>query len=397
MSRILIWSPNYAPELIGIPPIVTSAAEWLAERGHEVDVVTAVPNYPERLIHPEYRGVLWRSERRGAVRVNRSWLRVKPGERFVDKALYELSFSTFSLPQVLRRVQAADVLVCLVPSLMAAGFSAILRRVGWRGRLVLWVQDLVIEGARAVRGAGSRAQRTLQMAETLERSAVRAADRVVVCSPGFALYFRERGADSRRIETIYNWVDVETIRPEPARQSSETLFLYSGNLGYSQGFETLVEAVALGGPGIRARIVGEGNAAADVRRMAEGSDRVVVERPVPEQDFPALLAAAEVHVVIQRRVSAGANLPSKIGPYLASGRPIVASIDADTPAAQLLRDSGGAIVVPPERPQELAATMRALHEDPALRAALGARGRAYAVEHLAREQLLPRLERAILG
>ena len=44
MSRILIWSPNYAPELIGIPPLVTSAAEWLAARGHKIDVVTALSN-----------------------------------------------------------------------------------------------------------------------------------------------------------------------------------------------------------------------------------------------------------------------------------------------------------------------------------------------------------------
>ena len=52
MSRHLIWSPNYAPELIGIPPLVTDAAEWLVGRGHEVDVITAFPNYPERRIRP---------------------------------------------------------------------------------------------------------------------------------------------------------------------------------------------------------------------------------------------------------------------------------------------------------------------------------------------------------
>ena len=59
MSRILLWSPNYAPEPTGIPPLVTDAAEWLAERGHRVEVVTAVPNYPERSIHPEYRRSLF--------------------------------------------------------------------------------------------------------------------------------------------------------------------------------------------------------------------------------------------------------------------------------------------------------------------------------------------------
>ena len=56
MSRILVWSPNYAPELAGIPPLVTEACGWLAARGHVVDVVTALPNYPHRQIHHWLRG-----------------------------------------------------------------------------------------------------------------------------------------------------------------------------------------------------------------------------------------------------------------------------------------------------------------------------------------------------
>ncbi len=130
MSRILIWSPNYAPELTGIPPLVTDAAEYLADRGHEVEIVTAFPNYPERTIHEGYRGSIWRSERRGKVDVHRSWLRVKPGERFADKILYEASFTALSLPRVIRRARRADVLVCVVPSLLAAAASAGLARGG---------------------------------------------------------------------------------------------------------------------------------------------------------------------------------------------------------------------------------------------------------------------------
>ena len=47
MSRVLIWSPNYARELIGIPPVVTDAAEWLVKRGHQVRRDSA-SNYPKK-------------------------------------------------------------------------------------------------------------------------------------------------------------------------------------------------------------------------------------------------------------------------------------------------------------------------------------------------------------
>jgi colanic acid biosynthesis glycosyl transferase WcaI len=130
-----------------------------------------------------------------------------------------------------------------------------------------------------------------------------------------------------------------------------------------------------------------------VRRVAG----VTLRPPVPSEDYPALLAQADVQLVLQRRVSAGANLPSKIATYLASGRPILASIDPGTPAADLLRRSGGAVLVEPESPTELAAAMERLSSDPALRRRLGEHAREFAVRRLSRDRALGRLEAAILG
>ena len=394
MSRILVWSPNYAPELTGIPPLVTEAADWLAARGHEVDVVTPLPNYPERRIHDDYRGRIWMSERRGDVRVHRAWLRVRPEEGFVDKALYELTASTMALPSVLKRLRRTDVLLCVMPTLLAAAYATALPR---RPRVVLWVQDLVTVGAGAL-GLGGAARRAVAAAASLERTAVRRADRVVVCSRGFRDYFVARGADAGKIDVIHNWVDLDWI--EPRSQPSENghlRVLYAGNLGYSQGFETLIEAARIGGDNISVDIVGDGNAARAVALLAAAVCNVSVRPPVPRKDFPGLLASHDAHVVIQRRVSAGANLPSKIATYLASGRPVVASIDSATSAAELLRESGGAVLVEPESPAALAAAMQALARDADLRDELGRRGRKYAEQHLAKGPALQQLEEALLG
>jgi colanic acid biosynthesis glycosyl transferase WcaI len=398
--RILVWSPNYAPELTGIPPLVTDACEWLAARGHSVDVVTAMPNYPQRRIVDDYRGALWRSEHNAGVSLHRSWLRVRPEETFLDKALYELSFAACSLPRVARRMSSSDVLLCVVPSLLSAAAAAAIRALlpaSQRPRLVLWVQDLVLSGALTLDGLGARSRQALSAAGRLERAAARAADRIVVCSPEFRRYFAARGVQPGSIETIYNWVDVDWIEPAPPTLRARTRFLYAGNLGYSQGFETLVDGAIGAGPGVELEIVGDGNAAAEVHRLAARSDLVHVRPPVPRDEFPRMLASADVHVVIQRGVSAGANFPSKIASYLASGRPVVASIGAGTAAAELLRASGGALVVPPDSARDLARAMRTLSGDPELRAELGRNGRRYAVEHLAKRPVLERLEQELIG
>src|SRR3954447_13574315 len=176
MTRILLWSPNYAPEPTGIPPLVTDAAEWLATHGHSVDVVTAVPNYPERQIHPVYRRTLWRSETRNGVRIHRSWLRARPERSVVDKALYELTISTFALPNAVRLARRADVIVCVVPTLLAATYAAAVAR-AFGKRLVLWVQDLVLDAAASVDG-GPAASRAIAGARILERAAAKQAQTI---------------------------------------------------------------------------------------------------------------------------------------------------------------------------------------------------------------------------
>jgi colanic acid biosynthesis glycosyl transferase WcaI len=159
----------------------------------------------------------------------------------------------------------------------------------------------------------------------------------------------------------------------------------------------LLEAARLVGPNVHVDIIGEGNAASAVRREAARLDNVTVRKPVPRSQFCGVLASAHVDVVVQRKISAGANFPSKIASYLASGRPIIASIDADTPAAEVLMASGAALVVPPENPAQLASVMERLQVDESLRQRLGAAARKYAVETLDRRRVLPEFERAIVG
>ena len=397
-----MWSPNYAPELTGIPPLVTDACEWLAERGHEIEVVTALPNYPERRIHEPYRGTLFVRERRGRVRVSRSWVRVRPQESVADKMLLEVSFAALSAPRVARRLRSVDAVVCVVPSLAAAACAAALRgalaRLGVRPRLVLWVQDLVLRAASSLNAAGPIERRVLAASSVLERVAARSADCLVACSSAFHRYLEALGSPGERIVTIPNWADLDWIAPaEPRTADGSTRFLYAGNIGYTQGFETLVDAARAAGDAVQVELVGEGNAARDVRALIRDLPNMRLRPPVPRDEFPALLASADAHLVLQREVSANANFPSKIASYFASGRPVVASIGGGTAAAEVVRESGGGIVVEPGAPEELTKAMLAVHRDSSLRERLGAAARAYAEREFDRGRALTRLERAFLG
>src|SRR5437868_845084 len=97
--HILIYSYNYHPEPIGIAPLMTELAEGLVERGHEVRVVTGMPNYPEREIYDGYRGKWYVTEENNGVTIQRSYLRIKSKPNLLDRLLLEVSFVFTSLPQ----------------------------------------------------------------------------------------------------------------------------------------------------------------------------------------------------------------------------------------------------------------------------------------------------------
>ena len=114
-----------------------------------------------------------RTEIRNGVHVHRSWLRARPERSFSDKTLYELTISTCALPNAIRAARRADVIVCVVPTLLAATYAANLSRI-LNKRLVFWVQDLVLSAAESVT-MSHPAMRALSVARKVEGAVVRSA------------------------------------------------------------------------------------------------------------------------------------------------------------------------------------------------------------------------------
>lgn len=103
-----------------------------------------------------------------------------------------------------------------------------------------------------------------------------------------------------------------------------------------------------------------------------------------------LLAMADIHLLPQGADAADLVMPSKLTGMLASGRPVVATANAGTELASVVADCG--LVVSPEKPKVFADAIRLLANDAALRARLGASGRAYAEAHLDRDAVLGKFE-----
>ncbi|MGB3494560.1 MAG: glycosyltransferase family 4 protein [Elainellaceae cyanobacterium] len=400
--RILIYSYNYHPEPIGIAPLMTQLAEGFANRGHDVRVVTGMPNYPQRCIYPDYRGQFYSTERVNGVMIQRCYVWVRPKPGLIARALLDVSFVVTSFFQALRGWRP-DVILLTVPPLPVALPAALLKWL-YKCPIVLNVQDILPEAA--VKVGLLRNKIAIRILEALERFAYQQADQISVIAEDFTSNLLGKNVPACKIACIPNWVDVNEVYPTPLKgngfrkeqgiDDDQFVVMYSGNIALTQSIKTVVEAAAqlTHMPKIIFVVVGEERAIADLESDCSKYGATNVKRLhfQSRENLSEMLAAANVGLIVQKSNVVSFNMPSKTQLLLASGRPIIASVPLTGTAASAVRQSGGGIIVPPECPDELAAAILDLYHSPGQAEHLGHRGRAYAVQHYSFDSSLARYE-----
>lgn len=399
--RILIYSYNYYPEPIGIAPLMTELAEGLVARGHEVRVVTAMPNYPERIIYPNYRGRLYQTETRNGVLIQRCFVAIRPQPGLMSRLTLEGSFVFLSLLQAFRGWRP-DIILATSPSLPACIPVAILKTL-YKCPTVLNLQDILPEAA--VRTGLLTNQMAIRVFEMLEKFAYKSVSHIGVIAEGFRTNLLTKGVPNLKMTCIPNWVDVDFIRPIPKAESQfcikhnlqdKFVVLYSGNIARTQGIRNALRAAKALSiyPDIVFVVVGEEGRLAELEEFRQqlNINNVLLLPLVPRPELPDMLAAADVGLIMQKRNVVGFNMPSKTQVLLASGRPIVASVPRDGTAANAVLSSGGGIVVRPENPTALAKGVLELYHNRAKASALGRQGRKHALETYSFQSAIERYE-----
>jgi colanic acid biosynthesis glycosyl transferase WcaI len=403
--RILIYSYNYYPEPIGIAPLMTELAEGLVKRGHEVRVVTAMPNYPERKIYAPYRGKLYATEERNGVKIQRCyvWIRPKPGLR--TRILLDGSFIVLSFLQALQGWKP-DIILNPSPSLPACLSVGALKMI-YRCPSVLNLQDILPEAA--VQTGLLKHPFAIRVFEILEKFAYSSATQISVIAESFRQNLLSKGIPDRKMTTISNWVDVNFVRPLPKHDNAfrhanglgnKFVVMYSGNIARTQGIDTIIRAAAhlKHIKDLAFVIVGEESQLSDLDQLRQQLNlHNILLRPFARRaELPEMLAAADVGLIMQKRNVVGFNMPSKTQVLLASGRAILAAVPGNGTAAHAVGTSRGGILVEPENPEALAEGILNLYQNPELAKRLGQQGRQYAQSEYSFEQALNRYESLLL-
>ncbi len=399
--RVLLYAYNYYPEPIGIAPLMTELAEGLVKKGHQVRVVTAMPNYPERKIYPGYRGQLYKREVRNGVEIDRCFVAVKPKPGLIGRALLEGSFIGLSLIKAIGGWRP-DIILSTSPSLPACLPVAIAKK-AFGCPVVLSLQDILPEAAIQT-GLLSNAL-AIKVFKKLEKFAYASATKISVITPSFAKNLKAKGVENKKMVCISNWVDINFIAPRPKENNAfrhvhgledKFVVLYSGNIARTQGVRTIIHSAERlkDNPNIQFVVVGEPSQLAELESLSNqlGINNVKLLPFVKREDLPEMLAAADVSLIMQKKQVVGFNMPSKTQVIMASGRPIIASVPLDGATAEAIERSNGGLIVKPECPTELASAIQKLYNNPHLAEVMGDNGRQFSIRHYSFNQAIAAYE-----
>lgn len=388
-AYITQWFP---PEPVLVPLAVAQALE---RRGHQVTVLTGVPNYPTGVTQPGYHAWRPRKDEVEGLEVRRAPL--VPGHssstlrRMTNYVSWALSATVFGF----RTLRRADVALVYSSPASAALPAMIWRRIS-QTPYVLLIQDIWPDSVFATGFLATGRTRRIAQA-TLSRFcswSYRSAAHIAVISPGAVDLLVSRGVPRDRISLVYNWTDESqesAADPGSARRElglPEDAFVisYAGNHGPAQGLDVVIRAAneIRDLDDVRVLLVGGGLAAADLRLLAEtlGCDNVTFIGPVPHDRMGLVRSASDVQLVcLVDDPLFRVTMPSKVQAILASGTAAIAIGSGD--AAAVVEESGAGWAVPPGDHDALASAFRAARaESQAAMSARGRAGHAYYQQHM---------------
>ncbi|MFW3895895.1 glycosyltransferase family 4 protein [Pseudomonas bharatica] len=389
--KIAIVTQYFYPENFIINDMVLE----LAGLGHEVEVFTGRPNYPDGEIFPGYDvdGTTSETWQHGVV-VHRTPLRPRKAGGAKNLLLNYGSFVYNGLRHFsgLRKQSTFDVILVFAVSPMTAAIPAILLKYRSKAHLMIWVQDLWPESLRATGFISNRF--LLWCTGLLVRSIYSLTDTLLVQSRAFIEPVARYAKRSKIVYYPNSYKVTESLNDAEAVNGlagllsvlqSNFCVVFAGNLGTAQSLDSVVEAarllrhlerfkIVLVGSGSRSDWVAE-----EIDRL--GLDNLMLAGRFPGTSMPQIFSASQALLVTLRPDEIFSyTIPSKIQAYMAAGIPIIAGLDGE--GARVVLEAGAGLCSDAGDASMLAHNIETLYNaTPEARADMGRRGREYFEAH----------------
>jgi len=395
--KILIVSPYFYPENFRI----SDFAFRMVARGHEVTVLTGLPNYPKGKFFGRFR--VFRREIIDGVKIYRVPIVPRMESTKIGLFFNYLSFLVSGLlfgPILLCRAQP-DIIFSVNYSPPTASLIGLLLTKFLKAPMYTWVQDLWPESLSAT--GTVKVNFVIEVVEKIMLVVYSGSAMVLVQSKAFAEVIKSKGVDEEKIQYFPNWAeDIYSLdqscqdRFRDLIPTDKFIIMLAGNLGVAQSLDTIIKAANLTkGSLIHWVFLGDGRQSEWLcNAIAEYAleDSVSVLGRYPIEDMPAFFNLADAMLVTLKTDPAfGMTIPGKIQSYLKSGKPILSALDGE--GASVIKESGSGFNANSEDFNGLAKNAIKMSEMTSLElSAMGARGQRFYLQNFDAEYLFSKFE-----
>ena len=386
--------------------LIYELTQFLAERGHDVTVVSGETGYMQRNMPtlPWYRRII-RRERDGKVNVVRTYTYSELHRSYLGRLLSFISFS-LSCPLGLLTVDKLDVVLASSPPIFPmfpAWLICKLRRIPF----VMEVRDLW--PASAVQMGILKNRQLIGIMAWIERVLYNQSVKIVALTEGIRNDICARGWPKSKVELVTCGVDFDKLYPDSPGAAfirdqygwqDKKVVLYFGALGEANNLPVTLRAAQR----LQSRqdivfvLIGDGMKRIETEKQvaALGLENVLVLPPVPKDDARLFINAADLCLVTLRDIPLfDGAIPTKLIDYMACGKAVLCGIRGE--AARIVDAAGAGVMFEPENDEQLSRLVADLLNDGALAVKMGAGGLAYVQDRFSAATMREQMESVLLS
>lgn len=393
-KKILVICQYYKPE----PFRISDICEEMVRRGHEVQVVTGYPNYPEGILYDGYGKGKHIDEVINGVKVHRCFT-IPRETGIVKRMMNYYSYAISSTKYVLSDKCTAsdggkfDVVFCnqLSPVMMAD--AAIAYKKKHKVPAIMYCLDLWPESL--IAGGITRESAIYKYYHHVSKKIYRQMDKILITSRMFSDYLEnEFGIKKENMEYLPQYAEGIFEQMPPKTETDVFDFMFAGNIGEVQSVETILNAAEmLKEEAVKIHIVGGGT---DLERLKKIKTKKQLENVIfygrrPLEEMPSFYEKADAMLItLAADPVLSLTLPGKVQSYMAVGKPIIGAIDGETKV--IIEDARCGFCGKADNAEELADNIKRFISKETDRVNMGQNARRYYEKNFQEKLFMDKLE-----
>lgn len=392
--RILLVTQFFHPENFKSNDI----AFEMADRGHDVTVLTGLPNYPGGKVYDGYGVFKKRVETVNGVRILRTLVIPRGNGSGLRLALNYCSWAFIASIWAffMGLFRKYDAVIVHETSPITQGFPALI--VKWMQRIPMyfWVLDLWPESLQAAGNIKNR--HILDFFSKIAALMYRNSEKILIASQGFRNSILDKGDFVDKLVYFPNWAEdvfADALLMSVPQMPEGFIVMFAGNVGEAQDFENVMKsALLLKDTDVKMVIIGEGRKKPWADQFIDENqlhDVVYMMGRYPLELMPSFFNAADVMFLsLKEEDIFSLTIPAKLQAYMASGKPVAAMINGE--ARKLIQEADCGVSCPSGDPEAFADCIRSLRDMPSTKLEeLGSNGKRYFDKYFKKEKCMDAL------